>query len=467
MQLKQLNLKNFRCYKNLSLTFHAKLTVLVAVNGEGKTTILDALRIGFWPFVSQFDLARTTYNDPANTLTIDDVRLVQMTEQADQFQAMNQMLRQLPSQIQLECEFNKKAYAWMRLRKSEAKNSQTLEGEGCKVIKSLAKELQEKIRDPQASLQSLPLFGYYGTGRLWSHKRITSSKKTGDEINKNIRTFAYQDCLDPASSFRQFEEWFSQVFKVAREQQIKALEQDKKLKLEETGAYQLIQVVQTTVNHILAPLGWHSLAYSEQLDQSLILQHAKQGVLKVSQLSDGIKNMLGMVADIAYRCVQLNSHLGLQAAEQTSGVIMIDEVDMHLHPQWQQSVLGSLINAFPNLQFVVTTHSPQVLTTVASESIRIFKDGEVYSAPKGSQGAEASRLLTRIFGVAARPPLQKNTQKLEEYAQLVYADQWQAEKAIKLRQELDAIFGNEEPKLTELDLYKDNREWELSLEEDE
>lgn len=466
MQLKQLNLKNFRCYQDLSLTFHPKLTVLVAINGEGKTTILDALRIGFWPFVSQFDLARTAYNDPANTLTLDDVRIVQMNENADQFQAMNQMQRQLPSQVQLECGVNNRAYEWARIRKSEARNSQTLEGEGCKKIKDLAKALQEKIRDPQASLQNLPLFGYYGTGRLWSHKRVTSSKKAGEDISKNIRTFAYQDCLDPASSFRQFEEWFSHIFKVAREQQIKALEQDKSLRLEDTSAYQLIQVVQTTVNHILEPLGWHSLAYSEQLDQSLILQHPKQGVLKVSQLSDGIKNMLGMVADIAYRCVLLNSHLGLQAAEQTSGVIMIDEVDMHLHPQWQQSVLGSLIKAFPNLQFVVTTHSPQVLTSVASESIRIFKDGKVFSAPKGSQGAEASRLLTRIFGVATRPPLEENTQKLEKYAQLVYEDNWQTEAALKLRKELDNIFGNEEPKLTELDLYIENRKWELSLEED-
>ena len=128
MQLKQLNLKNFRCYQDLSLTFHPKLTVLVAINGEGKTTILDALRIGFWPFVSQFDLARTAYNDPANTLTLDDVRIVQMNENADQFQAMNQMQRQLPSQVQLECELNNRAYEWARIRKSEAKNSQTLEG---------------------------------------------------------------------------------------------------------------------------------------------------------------------------------------------------------------------------------------------------------------------------------------------------------------------------------------------------
>jgi predicted ATP-binding protein involved in virulence len=62
-----------------------------------------------------------------------------------------------------------------------------------------------------------------------------------------------------------------------------------------------------------------------------------QGIFKVSQLSDGIKNMLGMVADIAYRCVLLNSHLGASAAEKTEGVVMIDEIEMHLHPHFGQA----------------------------------------------------------------------------------------------------------------------------------
>lgn len=465
MELKQLNLENFRCYKSLSVKFHPKLTVLVAINGEGKTSILDALRIGFWPFVSQFDLARTAYSDPANTITIDDVHTARLSA-ADGSESVQSMMRQLPCEVQLEGEFESGNYQWMRIRKSESKRSQTLDGPGTKKIKFLAEGLQEKIRQPQGQELTLPLFGYYGTGRLWSHKRLTSSKKAGDKVSKNIRTFAYQDCLDPASSFRQFEEWFSHTFKVAREQQIKALEKDQLLKLEDTNAFQLIKVVQTTVDRILEPLGWHGLEYSQQLEQSLILHHPQQGVLKVSQLSDGIKNMLGMVADIAYRCVLLNSHLGLHAADNTSGVILIDEVDMHLHPQWQQSVLGSLSKAFPSLQFVVTTHSPQVLTTVASESIRVIKEGEMFAAPKGSQGAEASRLLKSIFGVDVRPPLQENTKKLEEYAQLVYADQWPTERALQLRQELDEIFAHEEPKLTELDLYIENRQWEQSLEED-
>lgn len=253
---------------------------------------------------------------------------------------------------------------------------------------------------------------------------------------------------------------------MAREQQIKALEQDQHLKLEQTDAYQLIKVVQKAVDIILQPLGWQKLEYSEQYSQSLIMQHQVQGIMKVSQLSDGIKNMLGMVADIAYRCALLNSHLGTQAAEETTGVVMIDEVDMHLHPQWQQTVLSSLTQAFPRLQFIVTTHSPQVLTTAPAECIRVINQGQVNTAPKGSQGAEASRLLKTIFNVEPRPPQQENTKKLNSYIDLVYEDKWDTPDAKQLRQELDTIYADQEPRLVELDLYIENRAWELSLEED-
>jgi len=462
MQLNKLELSNFRCYGKLDIHFHPRLTVLVAVNGEGKTSVLDALRIGLWPFVSQFDLARTG-SDPANNISLDDVRMMRVDDELAEL--AGGMSRQLPCTVRLQGTLDEHELDWTRTRESEASRSHTLDGPGCKEIKALANELQQAVRNLDAPRQMLPLFGYYGTGRLWSHKNAGASSVSS--ASKSIRTFAYQDCLDPGSSYRQFEEWFTRAYKSAREQQIKSLEEQQPITLKQTTAYSLISVVQRAVNAVLQPLGWQDLEYSEKYDKTLILSHPQQGTLKVSQLSDGIKNMLGMIADIAYRCVMLNGHLGTAAADETRGVIMIDEVDMHLHPQWQQEVLGSLMKAFPALQFVVTTHSPQVLTTVASESIRIFKDGKLYAAPKGSKGAESSRLLKRIFDVDTRPPQDPNTQKLNQYADLVYADQWDDPLAKALREELNEIFVNEEPMLLELDLYRENREWELSLEKDQ
>jgi predicted ATP-binding protein involved in virulence len=195
------------------------------------------------------------------------------------------------------------------------------------------------------------------------------------------------------------------------------------------------------------------------------LNHDEYGVLKVELLSDGIRSVLAMVGDIAYRCIKLNPHLGLNAAKETQGVIMIDEVEMHLHPAWQQTVLVDLIKAFPKIQFIVTTHSPQVISTVPSHQIRILDENNVYSAEAGTQGAESSRILKRIFGVDPRPQNNPTTKLLIKYLDLVYSDKWGEIEAKDIRQELDAIYQGNEPMLTEADLYIENRQWELDIEE--
>jgi len=469
MKVTKLTLKNFRCYQELSIQLDGRLTVLVAANGEGKTSILDALRIAFWPFVSQFDLARTAYNDAANGIQIDDVRVTvagEWPQNEKPLGRVDEIARQLPCQIVVECQSGQEQITWSRVREGEAKRSKTLRGDGCIELEHRAKSLQATVRNFNSAFQDLPLFGYYGTGRLWQHKRLVRSKKSvTDKKNQKIRTFAYSDCLDPASSYRQFEDWFIGVFKAAREQQISALEKGGSASLDETPYYTMIRVIQRAINTVLKPVGWQDLVYSQTHDESLVLSNRRQGIFKVSQLSDGIKNMLGMIADIAYRCALLNSHLGEFAAEKTEGVVMIDEIEMHLHPAWQQSVVASLEMAFPNLQFILTTHSPQVLTTVPSESIWMLENGQAHMAPPGSKGAESARLLRRVFGVESRPPEDKNTQLLKKYEQLVYNDEWNTQQALTIRCQLDQIFAGQEPKLSELDLYIENRQWELELEE--
>jgi predicted ATP-binding protein involved in virulence len=114
-----------------------------------------------------------------------------------------------------------------------------------------------------------------------------------------------------------------------------------------------------------------------------------------------------MVADLAHRCVRLNPHFGAEAAVRSPGLVLIDEVDMHLHPAWQQSVLAALRRAFKNMQFIVTTHSPQVISTVPARCIRILDGAAVASAPPGTQGAESSRVLKRhaVAAVLHHDPL--------------------------------------------------------------
>jgi predicted ATP-binding protein involved in virulence len=95
------------------------------------------------------------------------------------------------------------------------------------------------------------------------------------------------------------------------------------------------------------------------------LAKAKDGrLLPLRMLSDGVRNVLAMVADIAYRAAMLNPHLGRDAAKKTSGIVLIDEIDLHLHPSWQRHIVEDLHRTFPEIQFIATTHSPFIVQSL-------------------------------------------------------------------------------------------------------
>lgn len=456
MKIDKILLENFRCYSSLEINFHPQMTVLIANNGQGKTSILDAIRIALWPFVSQFDLANTPYKDPANTITIDDVRIVRSgnTQRAANFGVLDEMVRIFPTSITATGNYGTGISKWQRFRDSEVTKSQTKDDKHCRLLKLYARELQKKVREVNEEPITLPIFGYYGTGRLWKEKRLTESKRGHNMNDENIRTFALRDSLDPASSYRQFEEWFTNAYKKVLEHQIAQLQEgatfidvDPKLKIP-------VKVVQEAVNEVLKPVGWKNLQFSQRDDESLVLRHDEYGVMKADKLSDGIKNILAMIADIAYRAVLLNSHLGEMAAKQSPGVVMIDEVDMHLHPQWQQTVIDSLCEAFPNIQFIVTTHSPQVLSTVSSESIRIIKHNMILETGQWesiaevpyeqSLGVSSGDVMAVLQGVDPVPNV-KEAHWLTEFKTLISNNELDTEDAKNLKEKIIAHFHEDHP----------------------
>ena len=266
--------------------------------------------------------------------------------------------------------------------------------------------------------------------------------------------------MDPGSSYKSFVAWFRYWSANAFKGQLEASKAGHAYQSTEFDHY--LESVGGAVNACLSLSGWKDINYSYSREE-LVAHHEQYGELPVALLSDGIRNMIGMVADIAFRATKLNPQLGARAATETPGVVLIDEVDMHLHPEWQQVVLQSLITAFPKLQFIVTTHSPQVLTTVPSECIRILRENKVYAAPPGTEGAEPGRLLKQVLGLQdIRPPDIQATKELKEYLALVDNDQWNSPRAQELRKILDTRYQGNEPELLEADLRIENRKWELS-----
>lgn len=442
--IKNMCLENYRYFTKLAISFESRLTVLVAQNGAGKSSILDAMACALHVFVTDFAGSKALFiQDSA-------VRRVTMNAELLQIESI------FPSSINLDGEIDTKPIILTATRSEKGFVGTT----GTWVSRAMRTALAKGQK------MVLPLIAYYGTDRLRdrsSSGNVTNAHDFGTEFFS--RAAGYKDCLDPSSSYKYFEKWFGYAAKADFDLRNQQREQMGNNYVPTDTAYTpLIKAVAAAVDGVLAHSGWKNLRFSF-IHGNLVMNHTNGSVLEISQLSDGIRSMIAMAADIAHRAVRLNSFLGLEAVVKTPGIVLIDEVELHLHPAWQQVALDNLLATFPGIQFVVTTHSPQVLSSVPDRCIRILDNGQVFAAPKGTQGAEASRILKRIFYTELRPPENENTKLLKAYLDAVFADKWAEPEVLRMRQQLDEIFSDEEPELTRADLYIENRLWELADEE--
>ena len=163
--------------------------------------------------------------------------------------------------------------------------------------------------------------------------------------------------------------------------------------------------------------------------------------LSLDQLSGGYRIVLALAADLARRMAQGNPHL--DDPLESEAVVLIDEIELHLHPAWQQRVLGDLRRTFPNTQFIVSTHSPQVLTTAKPQHIvELHRDGDLIEAgaPAGATyGAEAGDVLSVVMGVNERPPENEFVTKLKKYMRLVGDGRGESEEALAMRTNLERM----------------------------
>jgi predicted ATP-binding protein involved in virulence len=150
---------------------------------------------------------------------------------------------------------------------------------------------------------------------------------------------------------------------------------------------------------------------------------------KLDQLSSGEKRLLMLATDLARRLAIANPGLG-ENAWQGEGIVLIDEIDLHLHPQWQRRVLPALTKTFPNCQFIVTTHSPQVLSEVPRESVFILEDGKLLEYSPHTRGRDSNSILYEIFNVKERP--EWSQQEIDHCLDLIDNEKWdEAREALK------------------------------------
>jgi predicted ATP-binding protein involved in virulence len=438
MRLKTLRLHNFRRFKGAHICeMHGGLTVFAAINGAGKSSILDAVALAFGPFLTR--LPKISGNAPVDS----DVCI--QREKNEPFAligAQNFGDDEWPeSTSSLDT-----SVAWDRIKRlsnssghmrnvSKALKSHGYDFHGLTDINALADYFISK----EESDLFFPILAYYGTGRA-----VIDVPQRRRGFGKEFPRFqAYADCLNPKTNFRKLFEYFYYLEDLERREKEQAKDWD----------YQNEQLVaiRMAINSFLPE---YTRPRTELRPLRFMVDSTKDGcAYDIKLLSDGYKTSLAMVMDIAMRMVEANPQKGRDALN-SPGIVLIDEIELHLHPSWQQRIILDLQRTFPKVQFICTTHSPQVLSTVRSESIRtIQEDGRITSPSCKTYGAESKRVLEELMLVESRPPIWEK--ELEEFVRITDAGDWKSVRYRELRSLLEKELGSSDPAIMDADIKRD------------
>ena len=434
MKLKKVKIINYRCFKEAEIDFDEHTTLIVGKNGAGKTAILDAVAVAISTFLLGIDVG------VSRSISKDDARY-EFHDLDGTVDPQHQFPVNIESIGDILDNYNVK---WVRSLNSESGNTTVKEA---RELTNISKSVQNRIMTGDKSL-NLPLISYYGTGRLYAQKKEKKNIKSLTEFKRQV---GYVDCMAAESNEKLMLNWFQiQTLKSLQEQQRTGkVEKPLLLKTVESAICKCLERISGSKNaDIVFDLDTHRLVLNFESGDGSLQKFA------MDEMSDGYKNTLSMIGDIAYRMAVLNPMLGDKVLEETSGVVMIDEIDLHLHPQWQQTIISDLNTIFPKIQFIVSSHAPAVINSVAKEQIRILDNGGIYMPAAQTYGRDANSILREVMKVSERPTDIKQRMNLF-YS---YMDENNYKEADKVLTEIEAIVGATDPDIaaarTSLDLEK-------------
>ena len=421
MKIKTIKLNNFRRFEDFEINFNEQLTVLVARNGAGKSSILDAAATALGAFVTR--LPKVTGLNPKEK----------------DFRVFNDGRK--PPYMRITSE-SYNGIKWDRTEKRDSSKKTSLEIPDALGIKALNDYVDHfvDLYNDDTNFQ-LPVFIYYGTGR--GVFDIPQRKKGFGKVFS--RFDAFNGSLESRTNFKRFVEYF--YFLEDRENKLQKEKRSFDIELPELKAIRL--AIHQLMKNFSNPRGADPAGIKvDWFDDDKVKE------LRIEQLSDGYRTTLAMTMDIAARMAEANPDT--KDPLTTEGVVLIDEVDLHLHPGWQQHILTDLMRTFPKVQFIVSTHSPQVITSVKPECLRVIDwQGSLPSLlpVDFSEGAEAQQVLLDVLGLKSPRPEQLDiVKKLHQYQTMIEQNQWDLPEAIALRDELNRWGGSHEPELARLDM---------------
>ena len=362
MIIQKLFLTNLRGYIEAEFEFQPGMNLLVGINGVGKTTALEALRIT----LSQVLPEITVSKHRKENFLLSDIKIGSYN-------------------LQVSCDFviedqqfNLLLFRQKETMKPKDNDSVRDQVEETPDIEKVTPSLKEVF--PKADKQrSQPLGIFFSTRRsLMIDREPTKAMSVGGQAA------AFADALSSNREFnlRIFTDWI-------RTQMVLGKENPDILKS--------VEVLSEAVYRFLP--GFSNLQLKNEDNKYTLTIDKGETTLRFDQLSDGERGIVALVMDIARRLYQANPGLE-DPLREGRAIILIDELDLHLHPKWQRSIVENLIRVFPNCQFIVSTHSPQIIGEVQPSSITIIDNGT--NKPANSFGMDSNRVLEEILDASPR-----------------------------------------------------------------
>ena len=458
MRLKKITLDNFRCFEHLELLLHPRLTVLVGENGAGKTALLDGIASALSPVVTYLSSANQRLS--GHVIKDRDFRVVQWPQSGGKARwGMAETTR-----LQVETTDGLTWDVW----KSSTKGKKPEGLVGQTGLKHHLQGISESYATEHPRLT--PVIAYYGVRRGYIEvpQRLRPARE-----NYGYPTAALIGALDSMSDFREMLAWFDQ-------EEAAELRANKGVIDEDFLESPMIAAVRKAIEELLG--GTYSNPHFNR-DHKFLLERKSDGArLTVNQLSQGYQSMLALGMDFARRLALANRHIDYASPEFLAdalvegavtdwlkespdhlpssapllapSIMLIDEIDLHLHPSWQQRVLSDLMRAFPNTQFIVTTHSPQVLSTVRRENIRVLgpdPSGNIIATQPIARtyGEPSGDVLQSVMLVDPQPPVAEKAD-LQRLTEWVDQGRYEADDAVRLMSQLTQALGEQHPQLQRL-----------------
>lgn len=397
MKLESLSLAHCGGFEQLDIVFEPDVTLIAGVNGVGKSTLLNALAVLLSRALPEF----TPSCSAPLYFTDDDIHGDRVSlEVSSRIHIDGQTIS---AGVQRLRAADEKGDRFMLLRQAKAASAATDFAQALSA-RTLTGELEAGIKETRIALAALKSAAHPPLAVYFSPKRqLPGQPRSLPEAKPFDPSIAYSRALhDREVELREFMHWFRT--------------QEKLGAANEPRRFKVLDALRAAVVELLPEFG--NLRIQEEPRLGFVVDKRGQPFY-LHQLSDGERGLLALVFDLTRRLAIANSDGDNPIAEGVA-LVLIDEIELHLHPKWQREVIKRLPHIFKSCQFVITTHSPQVIGEVEARNVRLltWRDGKVdVDIPAMAYGTDSNWILSVLMG--ADEISQEVEAKLENISRLI------------------------------------------------